>query len=346
MGQHSQQDPQVSHAEKHGSLGLRVLITNRADIKGAVHAGTSPYLEFDKFFPSILESLPPQTRAEIATSLHRCLQPCNIHPANITSLQTLAFFSQTIILARHALSAGSHVAIDPHGYAEDCLHVEYRLMKYPQALRSDVAESDRAFAELAAATGQNSDSNTKDETGLIGMSRATSGKPTPNLLNALLRVAAILYIEDLLPDVRSIELYGILLAVLTHQLRNVIIAIRQRGVDPQLGPAAGPVAGTTVAESLPGLDVSRPALIWACLIGHVITNFVLQNRPSIILDRSAFEDCVTLVLAESGGLKGGDMEMCEVLPIRELRVANCDESTLLRQIIAGYETKQVWNAFG
>lgn len=221
--------------------------------------------------------------------------------------------------------------------------MEYRLIKYPQALRSDVAESDRAFADLAAATGQSTDGGSKDT---AGTSMSLSGRSTPNLLNALLRVAAILYIEDLLPDVRSIELYSILLAVLTHQIRNIIIAIRQRSVDPQLGSAAGPSAAAIVANSLPGTDVSRPVLIWACLIGHAITSFVIQNRPSTILDRSAFEDCVALILAESGGLRGGDMELCEVLPIRELRAVSCDESTLLRQIVAGYEAKQVWNSSG
>jgi hypothetical protein len=323
-----------------------MLISKRADIKGAVYAGTSPYLEFDKFFPSIPESLPPQTRAEIATNLQRCVQPCNIHPANIASLQTLAFFSRTVILARHAMTAGSHVVIDPQGYAEDCLHVEYRLIKYPQALRSDVAESDKAFTELAAATGQNADGSVKGGSATVETSANSSGKPAPNLLNALVRVAAILYIEDLLPDVRSIDLYSILLSVLTHQIRNIIIVIRQRSVDPQLGSAAAPSAAVVVADSLPSVDISRPVLIWTCLIGHAITSFILQSRPSIMLDRSAFEDCVALVLSESGGLRAGDMALCEVLPIRELRAVSCDESTLLRQIIAGYEAKQVWNPSG
>lgn len=219
-------------------------------------------------------------------------------------------------------------------------------MKYPQALRSDVAESDRAFSELAAVTGQKVEDRSKDESGPAGTSMGTSEKSRPNLLNALVRVAAILYIEDLLPDGRSIELYSILLAVLTHQIRNIIIAIRQRGVDPKLGSAAGPSASTAVVESLPSMDVARPVLIWACLIGHTITSFVLQNRPSMILDRSAFEDCVTLILADSGGLKDADMELCEVLPLRELRAVGCDESTLLREIIATYKAKQAWDATG
>lgn len=301
----------------------------RADIKGAVYAGTTPYLEFTKFFPSIPDSLPPQSQAEIVSKLQRCLQPANLLPVNMNSIKALAFFAQTVILARHALTAGSHVTIDPQGYAEDCLHVEYQLIKYPRALRADVAESDEAFAALEA--GHEIES-------------ASLTKRTPNLLDALARVAAILYIEDLLPDVRSVDLYSILLTVLTHQLRNTILAIRHRGIDPQLNPTTS--TPDIIADSLPSIESARPVLLWACLIGHAIANFVLQARPASIIDRSAFEDCVALLLVESSGLKSGDLELCEVLPIRELRAVSCDESTLLRQIVAGYEAKQVWNPTG
>ena len=297
-----------------------------------MYAGTTPYLQFTKFFPSIPEALPAQTRAEMASNLQRCLQPCNILPVNMTSLQTLAFFAQTVIMARHALTAGSHVAIDPQGYAEDCLHVEYQLIKYPRDLRSDVAESDQAFAGLTVG-------NTNSQ------SDSASSSAEPNLLNPLLRVAGLLYIEDLLPDVRSVDLYSILLTVLTHLVQNIILSIRHRGIDPQLNPTASTSSGA-ISDSLPNMESSRPVILWACMIGHAITNFVLQARPSALVDRTPFEDCVALILAESNGLRNGDMALCEILPIRELRAVGCDESTLLRQIVAAYEAKQVWNTSG
>jgi hypothetical protein len=272
----------------------------------------------------------------MTSNLQRCLQPCSILAVNITSLQTLAFFAQTVILARRALTAGSHVAIDPQGYAEDCLHVGYQLIKYPRDLRSDVAEADQALAGLPV-------SNTNTQTDASSSSSSSSSSSNkPNLLNPLVRVAGLLYIEDLLPDVRSVDLYNILLTVLTHLVQNIILAIRHRGIDPQLHPAASG-SSRVMSDTLPNPESSRPVILWACMIGHAISNYVLQARPSSLVNRAPFEDCVALLLAESNGLRNGDMDLCEVLPVRELRAVGCDESTLLRQIVAAYEAKKVWN---
>jgi hypothetical protein len=228
-------------------------------------------------------------------------------------MQALAFFTQTVAVARHASSA-RNLVLDPQGFAEDCLQVEHQLVRYPKGLRAEITEAE------AAAAMQGQTPNT--ETG-----RDDSNNP----LNSLIRVAALLYIEDLLPDSRSVDLFTILLTVLIHQTQTILQYMIHRHLYP---------------DALPDADSVRPVLLWVCMVGYAVTGFTNAQKGTR-LDGSVFEDCAGLALAgapleEERDDAEGDLGLCEMLPLSELRSVGCDGGTLLRQMIAGLEARQGW----
>lgn len=230
-------------------------------------------------------------------------------------MQALAFFTQTVVVARHA-SATRNLVLDPHGFAEDCLQVEHLLVKYPKALRAEITEAE------AAAAMQGQTPNTE-----------TGRDDNNNPLNSLLRVAAILYIEDLLPDSRSVDLFTILLTVMIHQTQTILQYMLHRHLYP---------------DALPDADSVRPVLLWACMVGYAVTGFT-NAQKGLRLDSSVFEDCAGMALMgasveEGRGDTEGDLALCEMLPLSELRCVGCDGSLLLRQMIAGHEARQGWRA--
>ncbi|KAG9251516.1 uncharacterized protein F5Z01DRAFT_268566 [Emericellopsis atlantica] len=277
---------------------------HKADVKGAAHAGSSPYLEFSKMFPPISDALSPHRRAELAVRAHHLLSACSIALANIESIQGLAFFTQTIIAARHGTHPQS-ILVDPASFAEDCLQVEHQLVRNPKALRDDMAETE-ALLRVAA-----------------------------NPLDPLLRIAAILYIEDLLPDAHSVDLYTILLTALIHQSRIIL----QRKTYPESSPSP-----------LPDATAVRPLLLWTCMVGHAIVTFTNAQKGTV-LDFAVFEDLAAVTLGDSSGAAPADAEdeeneldLCELLPLGELRsVKGCDEEAMLRQLVAAHDAREAWH---
>ncbi|CAH0052467.1 unnamed protein product [Clonostachys solani] len=307
----------------------------KADVKGAVYTGTSPYLEFEKYFPSVSDSLPAQLRAEVTSNMRTCLQGSRISQLNIDSFQALALFTQTVVHARQASNKDSSFALDFQGFAEDCLRVEYQVARYPRSLRDDIAQADQAFAALGVSE-LNPDVITRGRAHSPSPLTPETTDPERNLMNAVLRSAALLYIEDLLPDSHSVDLCIILLRALSHQLGNIVLAMGHRLTSPESTP--------TVNRVLPSLEAMRPVLLWSCMVGYALTQFLTQTR-SASLDRSPFEHCVGLLLLGPGAPKGGlsekDMKLGEILPVRAIRSVSSDEGTLLRQMVAGYEAKQL-----
>lgn len=199
--------------------------------------------------------------------------------------------------------------LDRNGYAEDCLQVEYQLVGRPGPLRAEISETESIITQQ-------------------GLTPSTeTGPEGKNPFNTLIRVAGILYVEDLLPDARSIDLYTILLTVLIHQTRGILDRMQQ-----------GQALSSSSTGSL------RPVILWACMVGHAITRFTNAERGTR-LDAGVFEDCASAVLAGSatpGDDKDadGDLALCEVLPLGELRSVTSDEGTLPQQLAAGHEARQ------
>jgi hypothetical protein len=276
---------------------------HKADVKGAAYAGSSPYLEFSKMYPPISEALSPHRRAELAVRAHHLLSGCHVALANIESMQSLAFFTQTIIAARHAANPQS-MLVDPASFAEDCLHVEHQLVATPKALRDDMAETEAVLPVSA------------------------------NPLDPLVRIAAILYIEDLLPDIHSVDLYTILLTAFIHQSRIIL----HRKMYPETSPSP-----------LPDATAVRPLLLWTCLVGHAIVTFT-NAQKGITLDFTVFEDLAAAALGDSSGEglvdaedEENELDLCELLPLGELRsVKGCDEEAVLRQLVAAHDAREPW----
>lgn len=271
--------------------------------------------------------------------MRNCLQDCRISPTNIDSLQALSLFAQTVAQARQASSTNTRFMLDPNGYAEDYLRVEYQIVRYPRSLREDVTQSDGLFSTLGIPEMDLNMSNDGAEKHNEMPFETTD--PEQNLLNSILRVTALLYIEDLLPDAHSIDLYAILLRVLIHQTSNIILAIRHRQRTTS--------TDASINRILPGTEAMRPVLLWSCMIGYSLTHFVGRARTTN-LDKSPFEHLVGLLLLNNrseggngGGLSEADMALCSLLPIRELRAVSSDEGTILRQMVAAYEGKQIWS---
>ena len=288
-----------------------------------MHAGSTPYLEFVKVFASVSQTLPPQKRAELAVRSDQLLRPCGIFQVNIDSVQALAFFAQTVVLARHA-PAGQPVMLDRLAFAEDCLQVEYLLVKHPAPLRDEMGGSGEEN-RLAQGLSPPSDINQQGQS--VGS----------NPLNSLIRLAALLYIEDLLPDAHSADLYTILLTALIYQTQMVLVHFRQRQMYSE--------APSSEDKSLETTRL-RPVLLWTSMVGYALTLFTNAERGTQ-LDPAVFEDCVGFTLGGtplpvSENETDDDLLLCEMLPLQELRSVNCDQASLLWQIVAGHEARQGW----
>ncbi|KAH7313382.1 hypothetical protein B0I35DRAFT_480071 [Stachybotrys elegans] len=311
----------------------------KADVKGAAYTGTTPYLDFTRFFRPISDILSPETKNSLSVRVQRLLQLCRVSQENMESVRALVYFAQATKIESHA-PVGSYL-FDPNAYIEEYTWVEQRLVRCPRPLRDEIFGSEDPYAPKQRL--QNLD---------IGMLQPFAGSsfhsqlspghsiptaPPPNVLDSVIRIASILYIEELLPEPYTVEPYSFLFSMLNQQIRTINSRLRERKSflsDSGYG-----------LDGLPQLQFLRPVMIWVCMVAYAVAKVAELDASiqTVILDLTPYQDCIGLLVGSKSSdldlLSDQDFELCGLMQIQELRTVNCDDRMFLNQIVSDYSRR-------
>ncbi|KAI9167413.1 hypothetical protein HJFPF1_03540 [Paramyrothecium foliicola] len=314
----------------------------KIDVKGAAYTGSVPYLESTRFFPPISDMLPADLRAQYAFRVHQLFQVCGIAQINIDSVRALVFFAQALKLSRRVPT--NTFLLESPGYIEEYTRIEYMLIRYPGPLRDETLPTGNFFLDRYSSLHEPDfadDMLRQTPTPCIYEDHIPQCNAVPvasgNLLDPILRIGAILYMEELLSEPRTATSYNVLLAMLSHQLQIITMRFHERGAFQQ--------NTGLVLDGLPHDDVLRPLLIWAAMVVFSIaqvadaeTGFCLQP-----IDMRPYLECVALLVGtrpeDVDALADCDFELCKLLPVQELGATTWDDRTILKRMLADYESR-------
>jgi hypothetical protein len=308
----------------------------RADVKGAAYTGTTPYFDFTKFFSPISDLLSREAKSTLAFKVQQVLGRCKASQDNLDSVSALAFFGHAAQIARQA-RPGSFI-FDPSGYIEEHLWIEQLLVRYPSPLR-DIFKpygDEGSLQNVGLGLGQpfNSSHFMSHQ-----QPNGSLTRDTDNLIDSFIRLTAILYMEELLPEVYTIEPYTFLLSILQQQTRQLAAHLRARH---SFIPAA-----TFAGDGLPSTNDMRPLLIWGCMVAYAVVKVAegATGIQPVLVDVTPYQDCISLLVGSKpdgvDGLSKSDFALCKLLSLQELRTVNCDDQTLLKQMVAEYASHQL-----
>lgn len=315
----------------------------RADVKGAAYTGSIPYLESTRFFPPVSEMLPGDMRAQYAFRVHQLFQVCGITQFNIDSIRALVFFTQALKLSRTVPT--NTFLLESPGYMEEYMRIEYMLTRYPGPLRDETVSSGNAFLDRFSSLHEpdfSDDGLRQPAPGTLYQDHMQRSNAVPtasgNLLDPVLRIGAILYMEELLSEPRTQSSYNVLLTMLSHQVQTIIMRFHERGAyahSPGL-----------ILDGLPHTDVLRPLLLWTCMVIYSIAQ-VTDAETGLCLqpiDLGSYLECVALLVGvraeDVDALSDCDLELCRLLPVQELGTVTYDDRTLLKRMLADYEARR------
>lgn len=290
-------------------------------------------------------------RAGYSLTIQRILQRVGIAQINIDSIRALVLVSRAINLALHA-PPGS-ILFDPQSYSEEIMHVEYQLVKYPGPLRDETQES--SYANGYSSSGENDTSgygheqfdnrSSSSDTTLPFTSQSVIPTETANILDPVVRIAGILYFEELIPEPRTIDPYAVPLGLLSTLVRDIVMRLHDREA-----AFLAPGPEHPFLDGLPQDPAAlRPVLLWACMVAYTVAHIAEADttfRPSHAVDRVPYQDCVALLLGAASpcavdALPEGDFELARLLPVQELHSSAYDDRSILKTIVADYEARQM-----
>lgn len=318
-----------------------------------------PYLEFTRFFAPISDIVPPDLKSNISIAVHHLLQSCGIAQVIIESVRALVFATRSVDLARHS-PPGSHgsVLFDPNSFVEEFAWVEYQLVQYPGPLRDP-----RTPLENSEYTGryplprdtthygyQQTYSHAPADDRINAMTFHAHGNlptKTTNILDPVVRIASILYVEEFIPELTTINPYGVQLALLNHQMLEIVLLLRNRTAAFLAGTASSPddFSFDGLHRDTPAL---RPVLVWVCVVAYTVAQIV-ETNPNFYthpIDRTPYQDCVALLLGATSpddvaALPASDFELANLLPVHSLGSLGFENEAVLKQITADYEARQM-----
>lgn len=300
--------------------------------------------------------LSPATKSRIGRNLQHILQPCGIAQVNIESIRSLAFFTHAVELARHGTPGV--IRFDPESFSEELSWAEYQLVSYPGALRDQTVPMDNDYAkqypsprrettpygcqQAYESTSANSNTNA-----MVLGTRDIVPSEAHNILDPVLRSAGILYAEEITTKTRTFDPYGVQLAMLNQQIRNIVLRLRER-------EAAFLASTASTPDDLPfdGLprdnDALRPLLLWVCMVVYTVAQIIEADTAFYVhtVDRTPYQDLVALLLgatapADVSALPSSDFELAKILPVRELGSVAFEDDVVLNQITSDYEARQM-----
>ncbi|KAK1856115.1 hypothetical protein CCHR01_01180 [Colletotrichum chrysophilum] len=305
----------------------------RADVKGAVYLGLLPYLDYPRFFNATTDALPDQVRTRIVNEMSNVLYQCGLQSYLANAMISTALFAGVLRLA--FASPNREVLLNPEAFIEEWLWCEYQLVLYGGALREDCLND--SLGELDELTVAADLGNSEAVAAAMVRSLYTT-KPVPspaeNLLEPVLRTAAIVYLETIVPDEpRNPMVYSVplnLLSASVHKLTQKLQERQSREADDGEGD---------LDDGLPSMEALRPVMIWACLVGSVMSKLCETDLVTmgILFDRGYYGQCLSLVIGPEpehvDRLTEKDLALCKLLDARGLRIRQQDERALLRALL-------------
>ncbi|GAB1320127.1 hypothetical protein MFIFM68171_10337 [Madurella fahalii] len=201
----------------------------KADLKGATALASSPYLPFTRrYYSSVSTVLPPDARSQAFNSIYALLDPLHIDPQVIDALSSLSLFASAVRLARHF--AGS-ITFDPHAFTDEWLAITHALLTRPGPLRETPAglENDpysKTAGCSATSADEDSGSHTQNHIAAHRLRPSASVTPSPSGppgVEPALRIAALLFLKELLPDwPRNLGGYAVLVGLLRQHLHDIM----------------------------------------------------------------------------------------------------------------------------
>ncbi|KAF5514523.1 hypothetical protein CGCF413_v001462 [Colletotrichum fructicola] len=305
----------------------------QADVKGAVYLGLLPYLDYPRFFNATTDALPDQVRTRIVNEMSNVLYQCGLQSYLANAMISTALFAGVLRLA--FASPNREVLLNPEAFIEEWLWCEYQLVLYGGALREDCLND--SLGELDELTVAADLGNSEAVAAAMVRSLYTT-KPVPspaeNLLEPVLRTAAIVYLETIVPDEpRNPMVYSVplnLLSASVHKLTQKLQERQSREADDGEGD---------LDDGLPSMEALRPVMIWACLVGSVMSKLCETDLVTmgILFDRGYYGQCLSLVIGPEpehvDRLTEKDLALCKLLDARGLRIRQQDEPALLRALL-------------
>jgi hypothetical protein len=321
---------------------IHLTFGTRGDIKGAVIIGAAPYLEFKRFSELVSDKLPLETREALVAGVSGLLEPCRILPIITQSMCSLVKFKE--IVAKAKKDTKRTIKFDPDAFTEEWYFVEHQLIAYPGALREDSTAPPQSNFRVVDESKKSASLQLFDFSVPLDAPRykapGTLRPPqmTPNLMDPAVRLAGVLYIEELIPDEpRTLNQFDVLLGLLSFQVRLILDTLREREVRIRLGLA---LDEESQDDGLPSLAALRPVMIWVCLMGHSMAMLALKHKSpwgTEGYDLTAYRELLIAIIGTTpeavDRLTDADLGMCKLFCLEDLRLRNWDTKPSLKNII-------------
>ncbi|KAH6694036.1 hypothetical protein F5X68DRAFT_200115 [Plectosphaerella plurivora] len=309
----------------------------RADIKGAATVGELPFLQHTRLHDNVSDALPLAARREIAQSVEAMLEPCGIQPLVVQSVSGLAVFASVL---RAASASGSEIRLDPHGFIDEWYWVIYQLLRHPGPLCDPETPAPSLQVHTSEDASEDTPKDDLQKTLVKAPTIKTLFMPPPlnvkpahshNILETLVRLASVLYIEALIPDdPRTLNGYAVLLALMSKTMDDVMGRLRCRAELPLKG---------SYYDGLFDIATMKPVMIWAALVAYIVASLGDREVCSggVRYERSIYRDCLLYFIGPEPDdvrlLSHTDLAFCEVLGIQGLLRRKLDTKELLKAII-------------
>uniref|UniRef100_L2GAX6 Uncharacterized protein n=1 Tax=Colletotrichum fructicola (strain Nara gc5) TaxID=1213859 RepID=L2GAX6_COLFN len=271
----------------------------------AVYLGLLPYLDYPRFFNATTDALPDQVRTRIVNEMSNVLYQCGLQSYLANAMISTALFAGVLRLA--FASPNREVLLNPEAFIEEWLWCEYQLVLYGGALREDCLND--SLGELDELTVAADLGNSEAVAAAMVRSLYTT-KPVPSPAENLL--------EPVLCDSS------------VHKLTQKLQERQSREADDGEGD---------LDDGLPSMEALRPVMIWACLVGSVMSKLCETDLVTmgILFDRGYYGQCLSLVIGPEpehvDRLTEKDLALCKLLDARGLRIRQQDEPALLRALL-------------
>lgn len=287
--------------------------------------------------------VPNESRASIKDALNMALLPAGVSQVTVDCVADLVLFIHAISLASTANPPWS-ITFDPHGFTEEWLWVVYQLLCYPGPLRDESA--------CGGSIGERpiDCSALKTENYTMNHRVALTGPIIPaahsNILEPAMRLASLLYMKEFIPDFpRNLGGYSILLTLLTYHLKQVLAECRanrtrHRAASSFLDSRLREHDTTHAVDS--GIVAAmRPALVWICLLGNLVSMMADGNECRVgedRYDRTIYRICVAEVVGvtpeDADALSEHDLSVCRMLDLKKIQGQTWDDRTAVKRLLA------------
>ncbi|KAK0645883.1 hypothetical protein B0T16DRAFT_148495 [Cercophora newfieldiana] len=317
---------------------------HKADLKGAMALAINPLLPFTKTFPLASVILPSTIRSYITSSLSSLLSPLVPHSSPV--INTITSLCLFVACVRLAYQSGGAVWYDPHAFTDEWLSITYDLLAKPSPLReSTVGEN----PYVGGRTGDTPIIRTADH--YMANQRLRKDAhiiPAPGTHDweAALRIAGLLYLKELIPDLpQNLGGYAVLLVLLRHHL-EAIIQDMALDVDVNIDPAL--VTGDADSEISAVCRVDARAqrkavLVFLCVVGNTVSLIANENEGRYekgdVYERGVYQRGLRLALGVDGeggnppARNEGDLLLLKVLDMRNIKEEKWDDRVAVEELL-------------